>query len=270
MSDNGDPTQPTDDSAENSPVMLDLSRFWLRKDIGVPAKDCWLLIPPGAPLHITPEIQEVWLAKAKELRRLRGDFLVAGFEIEYSVDGLISQVLFADSRPGSADGHGASKTMTYQDFSKYSFDKLFLKSAENQFGRKITLLKKLSEEFQTLGTLIPNDLFDRLRKIMDVRNIFAHYPVIFILDPRPGKSELHALLIRAETPTEINRAYLDKQVALFSTVDNDLSKVLEQFKNEPLQQEPQGLGKPIAGRMYLGHADLNVEKWLGIENPTTE
>jgi hypothetical protein len=131
-----------------------------------------------------------WLARAKECRRLRGDFLVAGFEIEYSVDGLISEVLFANSRPGSADSYGASKIMTYQDFSKYSFDKLFLKSAENQFGRKITLLKKLSEEFPTLGTLIPNDLFDRLRKIMDVRNIFAHYPIVFILAPRAGKSEV--------------------------------------------------------------------------------
>jgi hypothetical protein len=265
MSDNGDPTEPLDDSVENSRAMLDLSRFWLRKDIGLPAKDCWLLIPPSVPVHLTPEIQEVWLAKAKECRRLRGDFLVAGFEIEYSVDRLISEVLFADS---PADGHGASKIMTYQDFSKYSFDKLFLKSGENQFGRKITLLKKLSEEFPTLGTLIPNDLFDRLRKIMDVRNIFAHYPIVLILEPRAAKSEVHALLIRAETPIEINGSYLDKQVTLFSTVDNDLSKVLEQFKKEPLKEEPRGIGKPIAGRIYLGHADLNVEKWLGIESQT--
>jgi hypothetical protein len=69
------------------------------------------------------------------------------------------------------------------------------------------------------------------------------------------------LLIRAETPTEINRAFLDKQVALFSTVDNDLSKVLEQFKKEPLEEEPRGLGKPIAGRMYLGHAQCGEVAW---------
>jgi len=187
MSDNDDPIELSDDPVKNPVEMLDLRRLWLRRDIGPPAKDCWLLIPPHGPLHLTPEIQGVWLARAKEFRRVRGDFLVAGFEIEYSVDGLISEVLFADPKPGSADEHGASSVMGYHDFSKYTFDKLFLKSSENQFGRKITLLKKLSEEFPTLGALIPNDLFDRLRKIMDVRNIFAHYPIVFILDPRPGK-----------------------------------------------------------------------------------
>lgn len=78
------------------------------------------------------------------------------------------------------------------------------------------------------------------------------------------------MLIRAETPIEINRAFLDKQAAVFSTADRDLSNVLEQFKKEPLKNEPRGLGKPITGRTYLGHADLNVEKWLGIEEPSAE
>jgi len=78
------------------------------------------------------------------------------------------------------------------------------------------------------------------------------------------------LLIRAETPIAINRAFLDKQFAVFSTVDRDLSKVLEHFKKEPLKDEPPGLRKPIPGRTYLGHADLNVEKWVGIESPSGE
>jgi hypothetical protein len=64
---------------------------------------------------------------------------------------MISEVLFTDPKPGPTDDHGASSVMEYHDFSKYTFDKLFLKSAENQFGRKITLLKKLSEQFPALG-----------------------------------------------------------------------------------------------------------------------
>jgi hypothetical protein len=80
--------------------------------------------------------------------------------------------------------------------------------------------------------------------------------------------EVHALLIRDEEPIEINQVYLDKQAAVFSTVDRDLSKILEQFKQEPLKDEPHGLGKPIPGRTYLGHADLNVETWLGIKKGT--
>ena len=163
-------------------------------------------------------------------------------EIEYSVDGLIGEVLFADPKPGSTDDHGASRVMGFHDFSKHAFDKLFLKSSENQFGRKITLLKKLSEQFPALGALIPNDLFDRLRKIMDVRNIFAHYPIVFILDPDPRKSEVHALLIRAETPIEIDRAFLDKQAAVFSAVDRDLSKFLSSSRRNRSKTNRKGLG----------------------------
>jgi hypothetical protein len=262
MSDQHDSIRRNEDSPAPA-EMLDLRQLWLRRDTGAPAKDCWLLIPSGG-LSVTPEIQKAWLAMAKEFRRIRGDFLVAGFEIEFSVDGLISEVLFALPPDSGAEEQGVSNLMNYHTFSKLTFDRLFLKASENQFGRKIALLKKLSEQFPTLGALIPKDLIDRLRKIMDVRNIFAHYPIVFVLDPRLGESDIHALLIRDSKPIEINKGFLQKHAAAFSAVDRDLSQVLEQLRKEPLKEQPRGVGKLIPGRTFLGHSDLNVETWLGV------
>jgi hypothetical protein len=245
--------------------MLDLRRLWLRRDTGAPAKDCWLLIPPAG-VHLTPEIEKTWLARARDLRRLRGEFLVAGFEIEYSVDQILAAVLFV---PSIDDGRGnnAPKTASYMDLASGAFDKLFLKSAENQFGRKIGLLKKLSETFPALGDLMSKPVFERLRKIMDIRNVFAHYPIVLVLDPRPTNSQIHALLIRGEEPIELSQSYLEQQIKLFSTVDAELSRIREEFAKEPLKIAPDGLGKAIPGRVFLGHAELNVEKWFGVDGP---
>jgi hypothetical protein len=251
------------DPGRSDSEMLDLRRLWLRRDTGAPAKDCWLLIPPSG-VHLTPEIEKAWLERARDLRRLRGEFLVAGFEIEYCVDQILAAVLFVPPQ-GDETGNKTPKVASYMDLAREAFDKLFLKSSENQFGRKIGLLKKLTETFPALGDRMSKPVFERLRKIMDVRNVFAHYPIVLVLDPRAGNSQVHALLIRGEEPIELSRSYLEQQFTLFSMVDAELSKIREEFTKDPLKTAPGGLGKVIPGRVFLGHADLNVGKWFGID-----
>lgn len=260
---------PNSSSSAQLPEMMDLKDFYLRRDSGRPAKDCWILVHGiGGGVQLTPEIKKEWLTRARHFRRIRGDFLVAGFEIEYGVDLLISEVLFAKLDPkNTAKSPEPTPTdqVTYRELSKYSFDQLFLKGAENLFGRKINLLQRLSVQFPTLSELVSKDLLKRLHKIMDIRNVFAHYPLIFVQVSDAIGPELRALLMRDESPIELNRSFFDEYTKLFASTESELDNALQRFREGPLKVEPAELKKQARTRMFLGHEDLKMERWLGQE-----
>jgi hypothetical protein len=67
--------------------------------------------------------------------------------------------------------------------------------------------EEVAGQFPAVGAEMPTDLIERLRKIMDVRNVFAHYPIVLVFDPRPAKEEIYALLIRDDKPTAIDEGF---------------------------------------------------------------
>ncbi len=236
---------------------IDANEIYLYRAKGIPPKDSWITMSGKGTL--TPSIQKAWLAKAKEFRRIRGNFLVGGFEIEYSVDLLISEVLF----PGlnNLPGEEQHESNTLDQFKSLEvrrevFDRLFLKGGENLFGRKITILKNLSDELPILSGVVSKDLMERLRKIMDIRNVFAHYPVTFV---QQGE-ELHALLIRGETPITLNQSFFEKYKKLFSSVSSELDTILQQLREKHSVVEPEET--PRGWRIFIGHAELNIENWM--------
>ena len=47
--------------------------------------DSWIHLAPGQGLALNGLVQEMWIQKAREFRKLRGDILAASFEIENTV-----------------------------------------------------------------------------------------------------------------------------------------------------------------------------------------
>src|SRR5438128_737779 len=148
--------------------MINLKRFYVVRTKGMPPKDSWMTLADQ--VTINAEIERDWLNKAKEFRRIRGNFLVGSFEVEFSVDKIISESLFPCIEiPQEVNQSQETPTMQAKssELLKNLFDKYFLKGGENMLGKKITILSKLSDELPILKELISKDLLDRLRKIMD-------------------------------------------------------------------------------------------------------
>jgi hypothetical protein len=56
--------------------------------------DSWISVSPGKTIKLNGELQERWIQKAREFRRMRGDILTASFEIENLIDQILSEVFF--------------------------------------------------------------------------------------------------------------------------------------------------------------------------------
>ena len=100
----------------------------LRDKEALPPMDSWIALDPGTELEFDTAVQQHWLNQAQRFRRVRGNFLAACFALEYTIDSIIAEALFPQPRSES------------QEEAKRAFEKLFLKSPQRTFGRKIAML----------------------------------------------------------------------------------------------------------------------------------
>jgi len=118
-------------------------------------------------LNLTQRLKEEWLANVQNFRRVRGNFLAACFDLEYTIDSIIAEAFFPTPRSESGENL------------KRLFDEMFLKTPTRSFGRKATLFEKLLKEVPTLQSLVPKESIQGLKEIVQMRNGFAHFPIVF-------------------------------------------------------------------------------------------
>lgn len=246
----GDKLEGSDMEAD----IIDTRQIYLLRVRGMPPKDCWITLAGEGKL--TPAIQREWLAMAKEYRKVRGNFLVAGFEIEYTLDLILSEFLFPGTEKPASEGQTEVNQINSSEILKDLFDQMFLKGGENLFGRKIAILRNISREVPFLEKLVKKTLIENLQKIMGVRNIFAHYPITFI----QRNEKLMPLLIHGEKPIDLDREFFNKYKNLFAIVTSDLENILKYLREEKAQTELEG--NPRGWRIFMGHSDLNMDNWL--------
>lgn len=115
---------------------------------------------------------------------------------------------------------------------KRLFDELFLKSGLVPFSRKINLLKDLSLRNQAMQELMPKKLVNKLDKVRDIRNRFAHYPVTFTPVGNPPNQELSVSLVCTDKELILNNKFFDKYNELFSSVRLEMEEMLKCLKQE--------------------------------------
>jgi hypothetical protein len=164
---------------------------------------------------------------------IRGNVLTAAFEVEQTLDSILTEVFFPEpqSPPGSyKDSGNTERTLGFTPERRSLFDELFLKDRPASFGRKIDLFKRICTRVTSLGQLVSNDLRRSLGDVQKWRNRFAHYPVAFVPIGAPPHQELKAKLVLGDGEEELTEALLQKIDALFASTQHGLSSVLATLK----------------------------------------
>src|SRR2546425_4510856 len=144
----------------------------LRDKEALPPMDSWIALDPGTELEFDTAVQQHWLNQAQRFRRVRGNFLAACFALEYTIDSIIAEALFPQPRSES------------QEEAKRAFEKLFLKSPQRTFGRKIAMLEQFSGKTALLSASVSKELISELKDIVKIRNGFAHSNRLGVIEAR--------------------------------------------------------------------------------------
>jgi hypothetical protein len=154
----------------------------------IPPHDSWISLAPGVGVTLNEQAMEEWHRKTAHLRTIRGTVLANAFEIEFSLDLVISGIFFPKSKATSVKD--ATLKISGEE-SKTAFEEIYLRNTQASFSRKIETLRKMRRLLPELCPLVPEGLVANLDGVRDYRNRFAHYPVTF--EPAaPGADTLTA------------------------------------------------------------------------------
>lgn len=202
----------------------------------IPPRDSWVRLEPGKAVVMDARLTKVWKEKEREWREVRGNIVAACFEIEYLLDHVLCEVFFPglDKAPShkSVNEHVIE---SYEDVKALRdlFDDVFFKSALIPFVRKIELFNGLVSRIRVLQELVPQGLVDKLHKIRDIRNRFAHYPVTFTPIGDMPTQQLRVSLVCRDKELELNDRFFDEYNPLFSTALSQLEEVVKGLKENP-------------------------------------
>jgi hypothetical protein len=228
----------------------------------LPPRDSVIKFNPGEGLAFDARLQDLWIQRGRELRKIRGDMLASSFQVEYVLDEIIAEFFFPGLSVIPKDGTGeddlnkfASATVLKELFSRY-----FLKTANSQLGRKLDLFNNLTNESQIVGSLVTPDLKSDLRRAVEIRNAFAHYPAYFEIDGEPPNQDLKAILIIKGDRVELTKGLCEEYKSQIISTAEKLAKVFNQLQamqNRLDAQEAVHLGATI----WMGHIALDADEW---------
>lgn len=163
----------------------------------LPPRDSWIRSQPGEAIKLNATLQDLWIRKARELRKTRGDMLATSFQLEYILDEIIAEVFFPGLKviPKTEIGDAALANFASPTVLKEVFIRLFLKATNSQLGRKVDLFNSLTNEIQVFGKLVSEDLKSDLREAVKIRNSFAHFPIYFEATGEPPSQDLSAVFV---------------------------------------------------------------------------
>lgn len=168
--------------------------------------------------------------KTSKYREIRGTILALAFEIEYSLDSLLTVILAPqeiETNPKTKSVSGLSS-----EEKRSAFNHLFLKSGPIRFARKVKVLRRLTSEYPSIGKLVPEALLGRLREVIDARNRFAHYPITFVPKGSPPKQTLEPVLVCKDKEIDVDEEYLNNLSSLLSITSAELRVSLENLSDQ--------------------------------------
>jgi hypothetical protein len=228
----------------------------------LPPKDSWIRLNPGEGFQFNADIQELWIQKARELRRIRGDILAISFQLEYILDEIIAEMFFPGLSiiPSGEIGEDALQSFASSTVLKELFSRLFLKTTNSQLGRKIDILNNLTNELQFFGKLVPDALKADIKRSAEIRNLFAHYPAYFEMVGDEHSQDLKAMYIVKGEKVELTKMLCDEYKAQLSLTAENLAQVQKQLQEITIRID-EGEAVDLGGTIWIGHIALDVDEW---------
>lgn len=202
----------------------------------LPPRDSWIRLAPGKGVCLDARLTKLWKKEESRWREVRGNILMACFDLEYLLDQVLCEVFFPGLNKAPSNNVADDySTESYEDAKvlKNLFDDLFFKSALIPFSRKIELLKNLSLQIPILQKLMSQELVGKLHKIRDVRNRFAHYPITFTPIGDVPDQDLRVNLVCRDKELELNQEFFDEYEPLFSEAQSEMEAILKQLQENP-------------------------------------
>lgn len=184
----------------------------------LPPRDSWIEIKPGAKVALDATMISDLNNQTRLIREVRGNILARCFEIEYLLDQVICALLF----PGPPDPQ--------RDEIKGIFDEAFLKSTNTNFRTKITTLTNLREAMPHVQSFLPKDTADKLNRIRQIRNNFAHYPVVFRPKSSGSAQSLVPVLVTRASTLTIDKAFSEEWTAILRQLMQTLESALKKLQ----------------------------------------
>ena len=139
------------------------------KKCGLPPRDSWISIPQGSRLIDIQEVSKTQNELTTRFHQVRGNLLAEAYNLERILD----QLLILSFIPVELHDKCAQVGL---------FDEVILKGRFMSFSSKIEILKKMRTEIAILQNSVNEELVQKLDKVRNIRNLFAHYPITFHVD----------------------------------------------------------------------------------------
>jgi hypothetical protein len=149
------------------------------------------------------ELRAEWDRQAKACREIRADVLMRGFEIEQALDEFITESLLP------ADDIKDARREAFQD--------AFLKGSGSTLAAKIDRLKVIAQLLPLVAAVCTPELFRDLHAARQIRNDFAHYPIVFQVSDGATK-KLSPILCSRRGEVTLNRAFLKETWELLTSL----------------------------------------------------
>lgn len=225
------------------------------------AMDSWISFSPGKRFRLDAALQDKWLQRARDFRKLRGDILTASFAIENLIDQVLAETLF----PGlTAAPEENAEEVTIAAYVKSAvlksiFEDVFLRTSGKTLGRKVNLLKDVSNEVTPLSVLLTDQIKADLRRCVDIRNAFGHNPITFEPVGDDNNLDFSAVIVVAGELVELTQAVCDEYREYFLSTRQTLSELFEILKSNPNREGKSPLSRD--GIIWMGHNGLSDEEW---------
>lgn len=171
------------------------------------SRDGWLNLSPNQGVMLTPELATSWQRQQRTLRQIRGNIIAETINIELAVDVAIREHFFPNPSP----------------------------SGSITFANKIKILKQLIKEMTSINEEERKRILALLKKVREIRNLFAHIPISFEPSQPPEPSKVTPYIIEKDKRTYLNDQYFVTLNQTFRECLIRVENITRRINKQPLQ-----------------------------------
>ena len=115
------------------------------------------------------------------------------------------------------------------------------------------------------GNLVSDALKADIARVVEIRNMFAHFPFQFEVIGEPPSQDVAAMFLGKAEKIELTSSLCIEYKSHILTTSDNLAEVSKRLKEIPSRVD-QGEAVNLGGVIWMGHVGLDVDNWE-VANP---